>query len=300
MAKYDTVIDIIGGTPLLRLGNTNIYAKLEYFNPLHSVKDRAALFMLQGARTAGRLKKDGVIIEPTSGNTGAALAYIGRQMGYRTIMVMPSSMSVERQKLMRALGAELVLTEPALGMQGAVAKAEELASSIEGSFIPMQFANPDNAAAHYQTTAQEILADMGAANIDYGVFTVGSGGTITGIGRALKQANPNIKIIAVEPAESPLLSEGKAGPHKIQGIGANFVPQLLDRSIIDSIITVKGDDAIAASRQAAKDYGTLVGISSGAALYASQAVAAQNPDANIITLFPDTGERYLSTDLFNY
>lgn len=299
MTKYDSIINIIGNTPLLRLGSTNIYAKLEYFNPLHSVKDRAALFMLQGAEAAGKLKKGGVIIEPTSGNTGVALAYIGRQKGYRIIVVMPSSMSIERQKLMRALGAELVLTEPSLGMQGAVAKAEELAASIEGSFVPMQFVNHDNATAHYQTTAQEILADMDAKNIDYGVFTVGSGGTITGIGQALKQANPNIKIVAVEPAESPLLSEGRAAPHKIQGIGANFVPQLLDKSIIDGIITVKGDDAITAAKQAVKDYGTLVGISSGAALYASQAIAVQYPNANIVTLFPDTGERYLSTELFN-
>lgn len=299
MAKFTSIVDIVGNTPLLRLNNTNIYAKLEYFNPLHSVKDRAALFMLRGAERAGKLAKGGTIIEPTSGNTGIALAYIGRQMGYRTIMVMPSSMSAERQKLMRALGAELVLTEPALGMAGAVAKADELAASTKGSFVPMQFSNPDNAAAHYQTTAQEIIADMAGTSIDYAVLTIGSGGTITGVGRALKQANPNIKIVAVEPAESPLLSEGRAAPHKIQGIGANFVPQLLDRSIIDSIITVKGDNAIAAAKQAAKDYGTLVGISSGAALYASQTIAAQYPNANIVTLFPDTGERYLSTELFD-
>lgn len=298
MAKYQSIIDIIGNTPLLHLKGTNIYAKLEYFNPMHSVKDRPSLFMIEGAEKAGILKPGGTIIEPTSGNTGIGLAYIGSQKGYRTIMVMPSSMSAERQKLMRALGAELVLTEPSGGMAAAVAKAKELAETIPGSFIPMQFANPDNARAHYETTANEILADMDS--IDYAVLTVGSGGTLTGIGRALKQANPGIKVIAVEPAESPLLSGGQAAPHKIQGIGANFIPTLLDQSIIDQVITVKGDEAIQAARKAAKDYGTLIGISSGAALAASLKIASENPSANIVTLFPDTGERYLSTELFDY
>lgn len=298
MARYNSITDIVGGTPLLRLKGTNIYAKLEYFNPLHSVKDRAALFMIEGAEKSGTLPPGGTIIEPTSGNTGIALAYIGRQKGYKTIMVMPASMSAERKKLMRALGAELVLTEASGGMAAAVAKANELAASIEGSFIPMQFVNPDNARAHRETTAPEIIADLGDVVPDFAVFCVGSGGTVTGAGRALKERYPDIKIVAVEPAESPLISEGRAAPHKIQGIGANFIPALLDKSVVDKVITVKGDDAVACARKAATDYGTLVGISSGAALSASLMLAKEYPSANIVTLFPDTGERYLSTELY--
>lgn len=287
------ITDLIGNTPLLKLGSGNIYAKLEYFNPLHSVKDRAALYMIEGAEKRGELKAGGTVVEATSGNTGIGLTYIALQKGYNAVLVMPENMSDERKKLLRHLGAEVVLTPKSEGMAGAHAKADEIARE-RGAFVPDQFANPDNALAHEETTAKEIIADLGEIKPDYLVLTFGSGGTLSGLGRALKKVYPALKVVAVEPEESPLLSRGYAGAHGIQGIGANFIPALLDKDVIDETVCVKSADAIAAAARAAKEYGTLIGISSGAALVASELVSARDPAAVVVTLFPDTGERYLS------
>ena len=287
------ITELIGNTPLLRLGNGNIYAKLEYFNPLHSVKDRAALYMIEGAEKRGELKAGGTVVEATSGNTGIGLTYIALQKGYNAVLVMPENMSDERKKLLRHLGAEVVLTPKEEGMAGAHAKADEIARE-RGAFVPDQFANPDNARAHEETTAKEIIADLGETKPDYLVLTFGSGGTLSGLGRALKKVYPQLKVVAVEPEESPLLSRGYAGAHGIQGIGANFIPALLDKEVIDETVCVKSADAIVGATRAAKEYGTLIGISSGAALVASELIAARDPSAVVVTLFPDTGERYLS------
>lgn len=287
------ITELIGNTPLLRLGNGNIYAKLEYFNPLHSVKDRAALFMIEGAEKRGELEAGGTVVEATSGNTGIGLTYIALQKGYKAVLVMPENMSDERKKLLRHLGAEVVLTPKEEGMAGAHAKADEIARE-RGAFVPDQFSNPDNALAHEETTAKEIIADLNGIEPDYLVLTFGSGGTLSGLGRALKKVYPALKVVAVEPEESPLLSRGYAGAHGIQGIGANFIPALLDKEVIDETVCVKSADAIAAATRAAKEYGTLIGISSGAALVASELIAARDPAAVVVTLFPDTGERYLS------
>ncbi len=289
----ENITELIGNTPLLRLGNGNIYAKLEYFNPLHSVKDRAALYMINGAEKRGELKAGGTVVEATSGNTGIGLTYIALQKGYKAVLVMPENMSDERKKLLRHLGAEVVLTPKEEGMAGAHAKADEIARE-RGAFVPDQFANPDNALAHEETTAKEIIADLGETKPDYLVLTFGSGGTLSGLGRALKKVYPQLKVVAVEPEESPLLSRGYAGAHGIQGIGANFIPELLDKDVIDETVCVKSADAIRAAARAAKEYGTLIGISSGAALVASELIAARAPKAVVVTLFADTGERYLS------
>lgn len=289
----NNITELIGNTPLLRLGKGNIYAKLEYFNPLHSVKDRAALYMIEGAEKRGELKPGGTVVEATSGNTGIGLTYIALQKGYNAVLVMPENMSEERKKLLRHLGAEVVLTPKEEGMAGAHAKADEIARE-RGAFVPDQFANPDNALAHEETTAKEIIADLGETKPDYLVLTFGSGGTLSGLGRTLKKVYPELRVVAVEPEESPLLSRGYAGAHGIQGIGANFIPALLDKDVIDETVCVKSADAIAAATRAAKEYGTLIGISSGAALVASELVSARDPAAVVVTLFPDTGERYLS------
>ncbi len=290
----NNIIELIGNTPLLRLNGSNIYAKLEYFNPLHSVKDRAALYMIEGAEARNELKKGGTIIEPTSGNTGIGIAYIAKTKGYNAILVMPENMSKERIALLEHLGARVELTPEELGMQGAIARANELKESIDGAYIPMQFDNRDNVLAHLETTAPEIIKDLGGVIPNYLVLVVGSGGTISGISKALKDVYPELITVAVEPKESPLLSTGVAGAHGIQGIGANFVPSILDKEYIDKIVTVSTEEAYEGARRAAKDYGTLVGISSGAALVASEKLVASEPDAVVVTLFPDSGERYLS------
>ncbi len=289
----DDILKLIGKTPLLKLDGTNIYAKLEYFNPLHSVKDRAALYMIEGAMKRGELQPGGTVVEATSGNTGIGLAAVAARKGLHLITVLPENMSEERKKLLRHLGAEVVETPADKGMAGSVRRAMEIAAE-QNAFVPDQFSNPDCITAHKETTAKEIIADLGDVVPDYLVLTFGSAGTFTGISGSLKKVYPNIKCIAVEPKESPLLSEGIAGKHGIQGIGANFIPSLLDRSLIDGVITVSTDEAYAEAGYAAVHYATLVGISSGAALAAAKKVQAENPDANIITLFPDTGERYLS------
>lgn len=304
---YTSAEQLIGRTPLLKLRNTErelnlqakLFAKLEYFNPAGSTKDRAALSMVDEAEKCGKLKKGSVIIEPTSGNTGIGLALVAAARGYRLIIVMPDSMSVERRKLIAAYGAELVLTDGALGMSGAIAKAEELAREIPDSFIPDQFANPANALAHKLTTGPEIYDDLDG-KVDIFVAGVGTGGTITGVGEFLKSKNPDIKVVAVEPKDSPVLSGGKAGTHGLQGIGANFVPSLLNTEIYDEIITVSTDEAYEMSRLIGKKEGVLVGISSGAAAYAAVSLARrpENTGKNIVVLLPDTGDRYLSTDLF--
>lgn len=304
---YTSAEQLIGRTPLLELRNTErelnlqakLFAKLEYFNPAGSTKDRAALSMVDEAEKCGKLKKGSVIIEPTSGNTGIGLALVAAARGYRLIIVMPDSMSVERRKLIAAYGAELVLTDGALGMSGAIAKAEELAREIPDSFIPDQFANPANALAHKLTTGPEIYDDLDG-KVDIFVAGVGTGGTITGVGEFLKSKNPDIKVVAVEPKDSPVLSGGKAGAHGLQGIGANFVPSLLNTEIYDEIIAVSTDEAYEMSRLIGKKEGVLVGISSGAAAYAAVSLARrpENMGKNIVVLLPDTGDRYLSTDLF--
>ncbi len=291
---YNSITELIGNTPLLKLKETNIFAKLEYFNPLHSVKDRPSYYMLKDAEAKHLISKGGTIIEPTSGNTGIGLTYIAKQMGYKVILTMPESMSEERVKLMKILGAEVILTEKSLGIKGSVKKANELLQQIPNSYMPNQFENINNVKAHIETTAKEIISDLDSIVPKYLVLTIGSAGTIMGIGSTLKQVYQDLKIIAVEPFESPLLSQGKIAPHGIMGIGANFVPPLLDTSIIDEIITVKTEDAKKTALNAAKEYGTLVGISSGAALFASLQVQSRDKDAVIVTLFPDTGERYLS------
>ncbi len=304
---YQSITETIGKTPLLRLSRIEesqgakgkIYAKLEAFNPAGSVKDRAALWMIRDAEEKGRLKPGGTIIEPTSGNTGIGLAAIAAARGYKAIFVLPETMSVERRKLLKAYGAELVLTEGARGMQGAVDKAEELHREIPGSIIAGQFVNEANVRAHVDTTAPEIFEDL-EGKVDIFVAGVGTGGTVTGNGRFLKERIPSVKIVAVEPKKSPLLSEGKSGPHNIQGIGANFVPEILDRRVIDEIIPVVEEDAYDAARKLAREEGYLAGISSGAALWAAVQLSLrpENEGKNIVVVLPDTGERYLSTVLF--
>ena len=304
---YISADQLIGRTPLLELRNlekeldlkARILAKLEYFNPAGSVKDRIAKAMLDEAERTGKLKPDSVIIEPTSGNTGIGLASVAAARGYRIIIVMPETMSVERRQLMKAYGAELVLTEGAKGMKGAIAKAEELTKEIPDSFIPGQFVNPANPAAHRSATGPEIWVDTDGA-VDVFVAGVGTGGTITGVGQYLKEQNPAVKVVAVEPKDSPVLSEGRAGSHKIQGIGAGFVPEVLDTAVYDEVIPVSNDDAFAAGQLMGRKEGVLVGISSGAALHAAIQLATrpENAGKTIVVLFPDTGDRYLSTPLF--
>ncbi len=304
---YNSVLDLVGGTPIMELHNYmknfdingRILAKLEYFNPAGSAKDRVAKQMIADAEASGKLKKGSTIIEPTSGNTGIGLASAAASLGYKCVLVMPDSMSVERINLLKAYGAEVVLSEGAKGMAGAVAKAEELAKNTEGSFIAGQFENPSNPKAHYLTTGPEIWADTDG-KIDIFVATVGTGGTLTGTAKYLKEKNPDIKIIAVEPASSPLLSAGKAGPHKIQGIGANFVPEILDTDLYDEVLTVTDDDAYKAANAIAKLEGILVGISSGAAVSAAAKIGKrpENAGKNIVTVLPDSGDRYMSSGVF--
>ncbi|MDR1928428.1 MAG: cysteine synthase A [Oscillospiraceae bacterium] len=307
MPIYESITDLIGKTPLLSLEgyakeknlHASILAKLEYFNPAGSVKDRIAKAMIEEAEAAGALKPGSVIIEPTSGNTGIGLASVAAAKGYSVILTMPETMSVERRNLLAAYGARLVLTEGAKGMKGAIAKAEELHAQIPGSFIPGQFENPVNPAVHYATTGPEIWNDAGG-RVDIFISGVGTGGTISGAGAYLREKNPAVKIIAVEPADSPVLSQGKPGPHKIQGIGAGFVPKTLNTGIYDQVITARHEDAFVAAQQLACAQGVLVGISSGAALWAAAQMAAQAENAGkvIVVILPDTGERYLSTALF--
>ena len=304
---YTSADQLIGRTPLLELTHiereaglkARLLAKLEYFNPAGSVKDRIAKAMIDEAEACGRLKPGSVIIEPTSGNTGIGLASVAAARGYRIIITMPETMSMERRQLMRAYGAELVLTEGAQGMKGAIAKAEELAREIPGSFIPGQFVNPANPAAHQAATGPEIWTDTGGET-DIFVAGVGTGGTITGVGQYLKERNPAVKIVAVEPKGSPLLSEGRAGPHNIQGIGAGFVPEVLDPAVYDEIIPVSDEEAFAAGRLIGRSEGILAGISSGAALHAAMELArrSENEGKTIVVLLPDAGDRYLSTPLF--
>lgn len=304
---YTSADQLIGGTPLLELRNmeaaeglsARLLGKLEYLNPAGSVKDRVAKAMIDDAEAKGILKKNSVIIEPTSGNTGIGLASVAASRGYRIIIVMPETMSVERRQLMKAYGAELVLTDGTKGMKGAVEKAEELAREIPDSFIPGQFVNPANPAAHESTTGPEIWRDTDG-KVDIFVAGVGTGGTITGVGRYLKKQNPKVQVVAVEPASSPLLGKGVAGSHKIQGIGANFIPEVLDRAVYDEIIAVENEDAFVAGRQLGRREGVLVGISSGAALWAAIELAKrpENAGKTIVALLPDTGDRYLSTPMF--
>lgn len=308
MKIANSVIDLIGHTPLMALNQikqahqlqANLIAKVESINPAGSAKDRIARQMILDAEAQGLLKPGSVIIEPTSGNTGIGLASIASARGYRTILTMPETMSIERRNLLKAYGAELVLTEGAKGMQGAVDKAKELAKEIPGSFLAGQFTNSSNPAAHYETTGPEIWEDT-EGQVDVLVATFGTGGTISGTGKYLKERNPNIHVVAVEPASSPLLSEGKFGPHKIQGIGANFIPETMDCNLPDEIITVTDEEAFACGKEMARTEGILVGISSGAALCAAVKVA-ERPEffgKNIVVIFPDTGERYLSTSMFD-
>lgn len=304
---FSSAEELIGNTPLLSLSNIEkseslsgkILAKLEYLNPAGSVKDRVAKAMLDDAKAKGLLKENSVIIEPTSGNTGIGLAAVAAARGYRLIIVMPDTMSIERRQLMTAYGAELVLSEGAKGMKGAIEKAEELQKEIPDSFIAGQFVNPANPAAHKATTGPEIWEDTDG-KVDIFVAGVGTGGTVTGVGEYLKEKNPDIKVVAVEPTDSPVLSKGTAGPHKIQGIGAGFVPEILNTEIYDEIITVSTEEAFSAARLIGKKEGILVGISSGAALFAAMKLAKEpeNKGKNIVALLPDTGDRYLSTDLF--
>lgn len=307
MRVYRKITDLIGGTPLLELTNyekanelnAKIYAKLEYFNPAGSVKDRIAKAMLDDAEEKGLLKPGAVIIEPTSGNTGIGLASVAASRGYKVILTMPETMSVERRNLLKAYGAVLVLTEGAKGMPGAIAKAKELAEQTPNSYIPSQFTNPANPAVHLKTTGPEIWADTDG-KVDIFVAGVGTGGTLSGVGAYLKSQNPNVKVVAVEPAISPVLSGGKAGPHKIQGIGAGFVPDTLNTDIYDEIFPVQNEDAFATGRALARSEGVLVGISSGAAVFAAAQLAKRPENAGkvIVALLPDTGERYLSTPMF--
>lgn len=308
MKTYERITDLIGGTPLLKLTNyindndlgADVYGKLEYFNPAGSVKDRIARAMIDDAEARGALKPDSVIIEPTSGNTGIGLAAVAASRGYKVILTMPETMSIERRKLLKAYGAEIVLTDGAKGMKGAIAKAQELAAETPNSFIPSQFTNKANPAAHFKTTGPEIWDDTDG-KVDIFVAGVGTGGTLSGVGEYLKSKNPNVKVVAVEPAGSPVLSKGTPGPHKIQGIGAGFVPDTLDTGIYDEIITVENEDAFATGRALARREGLLVGISSGAAVFAAAQLAKrpENKGKLIVALLPDTGERYLSTPMFS-
>lgn len=308
MKIYKTITETIGHTPLLEVTRleaeeqtgARIFAKLELFNPGGSVKDRVAAAMIDDAEKSGALKPGSVIIEPTSGNTGIGLSAVAAARNYRIIIVMPETMSIERRNLMKAYGAELVLTDGAKGMNGAIARAEELAKEIPGAFIPSQFTNPSNPAIHEKTTGAEIWEDTDG-KVDVFVAGVGTGGTVSGVGRYLKSKNPAVKVVAVEPKSSPVLSEGKAGSHKIQGIGAGFVPETLDTSIYDEIIPVENEDAFAVGRRIARTEGVLVGISSGAAMWAAIQLAKrpENKGKNIVVLLPDTGERYLSTSMFS-
>lgn len=304
---YQKITDLIGGTPLLELTNyekknnleATVLGKLEYFNPAGSVKDRIAKAMVDEAEQEGKLKEGSVIIEPTSGNTGIGLASVAAARGYKIIITMPETMSIERRNLLKAYGAELVLTDGAKGMKGAIEKAKELAETTENSFIPSQFINPANPAYHRATTGPEIWADTDG-KVDIFVAGVGTGGTVTGVGQYLKSQNPDVKVVAVEPAGSPVLSQGKAGAHKIQGIGAGFVPETLDTKVYDEIITVENEDAFKTGRDIARSEGVLVGISSGAAVWAATELAKrpENKGKTIVALLPDTGERYLSTPMF--
>ena len=307
MKTYDRITDLIGGTPLLKLNNyialngleAEIYGKLEYFNPAGSVKDRIARAMIDEAEESGALKPGAVIIEPTSGNTGIGLAAVAASRGYKIILTMPETMSVERRNLLKAYGAQLVLTDGSKGMKGAIEKAKELAAETPGSFIPSQFTNAANPAAHRRTTGPEIWEDTDG-KVDIFVAGVGTGGTVTGVGEYLKSRNPGVKVVAVEPAGSPVLSKGTPGPHKIQGIGAGFVPDTLNTGVYDEIITVENEDAFETGRTLARKEGLLVGISSGAAVYAATVLAKrpENKGKIIVALLPDTGERYLSTPMF--
>lgn len=308
MKVYDKITDLVGKTPLFELKNyeknnnieAKIIAKLEYFNPAGSVKDRIAKTMIEDAESQGLLKQNSVIIEPTSGNTGIGLSAVCASKGYRIILTMPETMSIERRNLLKAYGAEIVLTDGSKGMRGAIEKADELAKEIPESFIPSQFTNPANPKAHFETTGPEIWEDTDG-KIDIFVAGVGTGGTLSGTGKYLKQKNPDIKIVAVEPATSPVLSTGKGGPHKIQGIGAGFVPKTLDTNIYDEIITIENEDAFKTGKAIARNEGILVGISSGAAVYATEILAKrpENKDKIIVVLLPDTGDRYLSTPMFS-
>ena len=307
MKIYERITDLIGGTPLLKLNayiddeapEATVLGKLEYFNPAGSVKDRIAKRMIDDAEAAGVLKPGAVIIEPTSGNTGIGLASVAASRGYRVILTMPETMSMDRRNLLKAYGAELVLTDGTQGMKGAIAKAEDLAAQTPGSFIPSQFTNPSNPKAHIATTGPEIWSDTDG-KVDIFVAGVGTGGTLSGVGEYLKSKNPKVKVVAVEPAGSPVLSKGTAGPHKIQGIGAGFVPETLNTEIYDEIIPVENDDAFAMGKRLARKAGVLVGISSGAAVYAARELAKrpENKGKVIVALLPDTGERYLSTPMF--
>jgi len=302
--RVEKITDLIGNTPLVRLNKINkseavVYVKLEFFNPLHSIKDRVALSMIETAEKDGKLKNGTVIVEPTSGNTGVGLAYIAAVKGYRVILTMPDTMSVERQKLLKALGAEVVLTQGAKGMKGAIEKAQEIAASTPGSFMPQQFNNPANPAIHEKTTGSEIWNDT-EGQIDILVGGVGTGGTLAGVGKFLKSKKTDIKIIAVEPAGSPVLSGGQAGPHNIQGIGAGFVPVIYDAAVIDEVIAVDEEKAANAARSLAREEGIFAGISSGAALHAALIVAKrqENNGKTVVVILPDSGERYLSTYLW--
>lgn len=308
MSIYNAITELIGKTPIMKLGryaslknlNAEIYAKLEYFNPAGSVKDRIALAMLNDAEEKGLLKKDSVIIEPTSGNTGIGLSAVAAARGYKIILTMPETMSVERRNLLKAYGAQLVLTDGSKGMKGAIEKANEIAEQTENSFIPSQFTNAANPAAHKASTGPEIWEDT-EGQVDIFVAGVGTGGTVTGVGEYLKSKNPDIKVVAVEPEGSPVLSQGKAGPHKIQGIGAGFVPETLNTNIYDEVIAVSNEDAFETGRLLARNEGLLVGISSGASVYAATVLAErpENKGKKIVALLPDTGDRYLSTPMFS-
>lgn len=307
MKIYRSIYELIGGTPLLELANygkkrglkAKILGKIEYFNPAGSVKDRIAKSMIEDAEARGILKEGSVIIEPTSGNTGIGLASVARTKGYRVILTMPETMSAERRSILKAYGAELVLTEGAKGMKGAIEKAEELVKTTKGGYMPSQFENPANPKAHYQTTGPEIWKDTNG-EVDILVAGVGTGGTLTGTGKYLKEQNPALKVVAVEPQDSPVLSQGKAGPHKIQGIGAGFVPKTLDTNIYDEVFPVSNEDAFAAGKELGRTEGFLVGISSGAALFAATELAKKEENAGktIVVIFPDSGDRYYSTPLF--
>lgn len=308
MKIYESIIELIGKTPLVRLNkfeqekklSAKVLAKVEFFNPAGSVKDRAALNMIEDAEKRGLLKKGDTIIEPTSGNTGIGLAAVATSKGYKVVLTMPDSMSIERRKLLKAYGAEIILTEGAKGMKGAIEKAEELKKEIPGSIIAGQFVNPANPEAHYKTTGPEIWEDT-EGTVDIFVAGIGTGGTISGVGKYLKEKNPDIKIVGIEPFSSPVITRGTAAPHGIQGIGANFVPEALNKEVLDEIILVKDEDAISTGREICKTEGLMVGISSGAALYAASVLAQreENKDKTIVVLLPDTGMRYLSTEIFN-